>query len=84
MPAIYGTLPPVPFDRRLAGRSLIMFPGPSRTGRKAIGSMAVEAFRPALRSDESAAMRQGNVWFGKAVAQDCVFLAKSIQEGVPR
>jgi hypothetical protein len=46
--------------------------------------MAVEAFRPALRSDESAAMRQGNVWFGKAVAQDRVFLAKSIQEGVPR
>jgi hypothetical protein len=46
--------------------------------------MAIEAFRLALKSDESAAMRQGEVWFGKAVAQDRVFFAKSIQEGVPQ
>jgi hypothetical protein len=46
--------------------------------------MAIEAFRLDLKSDESAAMRQGNVWFGKAVAQDCVFFANNIQEGVPR
>ena len=79
-----GIRPPVPFDRRLVGRSLIMPSGPSRVGRKAYGSMAIDAFRLALRSDELAAMRQGNVWFGEAVAQDWVFLAKSIQEEVPR
>ena len=58
--------------------------GPSRAGRKGNRSMAIEAFRPALRSDESAAMRQENVWFGETAAQDGVFSAKSIQEGVPR
>ena len=83
-PAIKGTRPPAPFDSRLAGRSLIMPPGPSRTGRKAYGSMVVDSIRLALRSDESAEMRQGNVSFGEAVAQDWVFLTKSLQKGVPR
>ena len=84
VPAIKGTRPPAPFDSRLAGRSLTMPSGPSRTGRKGNGSMAIAAFKLAWRSDESAEMRQGNVWFGEALAQDCVLFAKSIQEGVPR
>jgi hypothetical protein len=46
--------------------------------------MAIPAFKLARRSDESAAMRQENVWFGEAVAQDWVLFAKSIQEGVVR
>jgi hypothetical protein len=46
--------------------------------------MAIAAFMLARRSDESAEMRQENVWFGDAVAQDCVFFTKCIQEGVPR
>jgi hypothetical protein len=46
--------------------------------------MAKAAFRLARISDESAEMRQGNVLFGKAVAQDRVFSAKRIQEGVAR
>jgi hypothetical protein len=84
VPTINGTRPPIPFDSRLVGSSLIMPPGPSRAGRKGNFSMAIEAFRLDLKSDESAAMRQGNVWFGKAVAQDRVFFANNIQEGVPR
>jgi hypothetical protein len=77
VPAINGTRPPVSCDSRFAGRSLIMPPGPSRAGRKAYGSTAIEAFRLALRSDESAEMRQGNVSFGEAVAQDWVFLTRA-------
>jgi hypothetical protein len=58
--------------------------GPSRTGRKGSRWMAIEGFRLARRSDELAEMRQENVWFGGAVAQDCVLFAKSVHEGVPR
>jgi hypothetical protein len=58
--------------------------GPSRTGRKGNNSMAIAASRLARRSDESAEMRQENVWFGEAVAQDCALFTKSVQEGVPR
>jgi hypothetical protein len=48
--------------------------------------MAIAAFMPARRSDELADMRQENVLFGdgESVAQDGVFFAKSIQEGVAR
>ena len=58
--------------------------GPSRTGRKGNNSMAKAAFRLVRRSDESAEMRQGNVSFGEAVAQDRVLFAKRVQEGVAR
>jgi hypothetical protein len=84
VPTINGTRPPAPCDSRLAGRSPRMPSGPSRTGRKGNNSMAEAAFRLARRSDESAEMRQGNVLFGEAVAQDRVLLAKRIQEGVAR
>jgi hypothetical protein len=42
------------------------------------------AFRAAGKSDELADMRQENVLFGVAVAQDDTLFAKSIQEGRSR
>jgi hypothetical protein len=57
---------------------------PSRAGRKGYGSIAKAGFRLARISDESAEMRQGNVSFGEAVAQDRVLFAKRFQEGVAR
>ena len=56
---------------------------PSKTGRKAYGSRAIEAFMLARISDELAEVRQENVRFGGAVAHG-VFFTKSLQEGVPR
>ena len=46
--------------------------------------MAKLAFRAAGKSDELADMRQENVLFGVAVAQDGTLFTKSIQEGRPR
>ena len=56
---------------------------PSKTGRKANGSMAIEAFRLARISDDLREMRQENVWFSGAVAHG-VFFTKSLQDGVSR
>ena len=58
--------------------------GPSRTGRKGNNSMASPAVMAVRISDEPTDMRQANVLFGDAVAQDFVAFAKSIQEGTPR
>ena len=46
--------------------------------------MAKLAFKAAGKSDELADMRQENVLFGVAVAQDGTLFAKSIQEGRSR
>lgn len=86
VPAINGTFPPAPRDSRLAGESRRMPSGPSRTGRRGNNSIAIAASMPVWSSDELADMRQENVLFGasECVAQDGVFCAKSIQEGVAR
>jgi hypothetical protein len=46
--------------------------------------MAKPAVMAAGNSDELAEMRQENVLFGVAVAQDGTLFAKSIKEGKPR
>jgi hypothetical protein len=58
--------------------------GPSRTGRKGYGSMAKLAFMAGRISDSLADIRQENVLFIDAVAQDGMLFAKSIQEGALR
>jgi len=61
-----------------------MPPGPSKTGRNGNGPIAKLAFKAVGKSDELADMRQENVLFGVAVAQDGTLFAKSIQDGRPR
>ena len=61
-----------------------MPPGPSRTGQNGQSWIAKLAFKAAGKSDELAEMRQENVLFGVAAAQDGMLFAKSIQEGKPR
>ena len=84
VPIINGTRAPVQCDSRFAGESLRMPPGPSRTGKKGNDPSARVAFIPAMRSDLLADMRQANVSFGAAVAQEDTFFAKSVHERVER